>query len=158
MPAVSERMGGMLTCVLRVGVRKRPTLPRGKRIKKDTEVGKCGRSCGNTVGKYIQFGGQVVTVVMASTTEHLLYARLSATFFTYDTSLDLYYNPAGKTRENRDSKKFSKCQRQNSRSSDSEAQAHDSYTILVPRVMQCHRSQAEECGFDSVGDDQSSGR
>lgn len=158
MPAVSERMGGILTCVLWVGVRRRPTLPRGKSIKKDMEVGECGGSCGNTVGKYIQFGGQVVTMVMASTTEHLLYARLCATFFTYGTSLDLHHNPAGKARENRGSKKFSKWQRQNSRSSDSEAPAHDSYTILVPRVTQCRRPQAEECGFNSVGDDQSSGR
>lgn len=40
------------------------------------------------------------------------------------------------------------------RSFDFEARARENYTTLVPEVMTGHRSQAEEDGFDFVGDDQ----
>lgn len=45
-------------------MKKRPTSPKGKSIKKGMEVGECERSRGNTVRKCIGFGGQVVTMVM----------------------------------------------------------------------------------------------
>ena len=65
-------------------------------------------------------------------------SRLCATFFTWTISLDLSITQQFQTR-----------------SSDSGAQDRGNYTLLVLKVTKDHRSQAKECGFDFVGNDQS---
>lgn len=90
-------------------VKKRPTSPKGKSIKKGMEVGECERSRGNTVRKCIGFGGQVVTMVMDVNYRAFTVARLCATFFPCISS-DLHDKPARKLRL-----RLSKRQSQNSK-------------------------------------------
>lgn len=82
-------------------VKKRPTFPGGRRIKKGVEMGKDGRNCRNTIGKRMGLGGQAGTRAVGVSSRALYRVPGCPVFFTRDVSSDPDRSPAGKVRAHR---------------------------------------------------------
>lgn len=93
-------------------VKKRPTYPEWKY--KERQRGEVRKELWQYSRKGRFGGAKLLLWWWMSTIQHLRYARLCATFFMCDTSLDLYYNPASKVRGNQGSERLNKWQSQNS--------------------------------------------